>query len=60
MHPLEKNHGRRDVLACLGEGGQLFVAAIIADVPLDIAGPEACRPDVAVPALSLDGGAELS
>jgi hypothetical protein len=34
--------------------------AIIADVPLDIVVPEASCSDVVVPALSLDGGAELS
>jgi hypothetical protein len=34
--------------------------AIIVDAPLDIAGPEASHPDVAVPVLSLDGGTELS
>jgi hypothetical protein len=38
----------------------LFVTTIIADVPLNIMGPEAGCPDVAVPALTIDGGAELS
>jgi hypothetical protein len=59
-HPLEKNHCHRDVLACPSEGRQLFVVAIIADAPLDIAVPEAICSDVVVPALSLDGGVELS
>jgi hypothetical protein len=59
-HPPEKNRCCRNVLACPGEGRQLLVAAIVADAPLNVTGPEASCSDIAVSALSLDGGAELS
>jgi hypothetical protein len=59
-HPPEKNHNHRDILACLGEGRQLFIMAIIANAPLDIVGPEVSCPNVVAPTLSLDGGAVLS
>jgi hypothetical protein len=51
---------RHDILACLGEGRQLFITAIVVDAPLNIAGPKASCSDIAVHVLSLDGGVELS
>jgi hypothetical protein len=59
-HPPKKNHCCRDVLACQGEGRQLFIMAIVVDVPLNVTGPEASCSDIAVSVLSLDGSMELS
>jgi hypothetical protein len=38
----------------------LFIAAIVADAPLNIVGPEVSCFDVVALALSLNGGVELS